>query len=299
MTRSALSPGTARLTAALRELKDRVGLSLAGLAAATTFSKSSWERYLNGRTLPPRGAVTELCRLAGEPDGHCLALWDIAEAEWGGRSESAVRPSSPSAGVSADTSPAPPLTSEPPARSVVDSKAITAGGRPWTVAVAVLTSVCAAVLAIVVLALLLLPDRADTPRPSTHPPATDPLCRAATCAGKDPMAMRCAAAPDTLTEHRTATGASVQLRYNRVCGTSWARMWGARIGDRIEMTTDGPDAAHRRGARVSSRSEADTYVYTLMSLTPPGAAVRACFLPVKGGGTECFEARTSQGTPAP
>ena len=75
-----MTPEQARLAAALRELRARTGLSLAALAAKTAFSKSSWERYLNGRTLPPHTAVQELCRLAGEPDGRCLALWEIAES---------------------------------------------------------------------------------------------------------------------------------------------------------------------------------------------------------------------------
>ncbi|MBC2906757.1 helix-turn-helix domain-containing protein [Streptomyces sp. PSKA01] len=75
----------ARLAEALRELKSRTGLSLAALSVRTPFSKSSWDRYLNGKTLPPREAVQVLCRLALEPDGRCLALWDIAETEWSGR----------------------------------------------------------------------------------------------------------------------------------------------------------------------------------------------------------------------
>ncbi|MGW2956879.1 helix-turn-helix domain-containing protein [Streptomyces sp. NPDC001220] len=67
--------------AALRALRDRTGLSLAGLAAKTTFSKSSWQRYLGGRALPPRAAVEQLCALAGEPAGRCLALREVVAAQ--------------------------------------------------------------------------------------------------------------------------------------------------------------------------------------------------------------------------
>ncbi|MCU8595283.1 helix-turn-helix domain-containing protein, partial [Streptomyces sp. A13(2022)] len=74
-----------RLVAALRELKAGSGLSLAALAERTPYSKSSWERYLNGKSLPPRQAVRDLCRLANEPDGRLLALWEIAESRWSGR----------------------------------------------------------------------------------------------------------------------------------------------------------------------------------------------------------------------
>ncbi|WP_405577283.1 DUF2690 domain-containing protein [Streptomyces sp. NBC_01190] len=111
------------------------------------------------------------------------------------------------------------------------------------------------------------------------------------------MDMKCAAAPDTLTERpTTTTGASVQVRYSRVCGTSWARMWGARIGDRIEMRAGGPGTPIR-GARIGDQADADAYVYTPMSVTRPGPMVQACFLPEAGGEKECFEARAGPSGP--
>ncbi|MEV0478601.1 helix-turn-helix domain-containing protein, partial [Streptomyces prunicolor] len=88
-----------QLDSSLRELKTRTGLSLAGLAAKTPYSKSSWERYLNGKTLPPREAVEELCQLAGEPEGRCVALWEIAEAETSGRGASETPPPPPPAPI--------------------------------------------------------------------------------------------------------------------------------------------------------------------------------------------------------
>ena len=80
--------GSSPLAAGLRELRGRTGLSLAGLAARTPYSKSSWERYLNGKKLPPRDAVEALCRLAEEPAGRLLALWELADADWSGRGRS-------------------------------------------------------------------------------------------------------------------------------------------------------------------------------------------------------------------
>ncbi|KOG88513.1 hypothetical protein ADK38_19375, partial [Streptomyces varsoviensis] len=79
------APECARLAESLRRLKERTGLSLAGLAAKTAYSRSSWERYLNGKKLPPRQAVEALCRLAGEPLGRTVALWELADLEWSGR----------------------------------------------------------------------------------------------------------------------------------------------------------------------------------------------------------------------
>lgn len=109
------------------------------------------------------------------------------------------------------------------------------------------------------------------------------------------MAMRCAAQPDTVARHRTATGAWMELRHSRECGTTWARTWGGRIGDRIEMTVPGrTEAAH--AAQVGNAMDAESYVYTLMAATGPGTVVRACFQPAAKAGAapgrkECFDGR--------
>ena len=67
-------------------------------------------------------------------------------------------------------------------------------------------------------------------------------------------------------------------------------MWGARIGDRIELTVPGrPATVHR--AEVRTSEEANTYIYTLMAVTAPGTVVRACFQPAAGGRSECFDGR--------
>ncbi|MEU9432386.1 DUF2690 domain-containing protein [Streptomyces sp. NPDC048252] len=148
------------------------------------------------------------------------------------------------------------------------------------------------------MALFLLPGRHGAPLPAAHPPAssspsvTGPRCRGTACEGGSPMDMRCATAPETLAEHVTATGASVQLRYSRECGTSGTRMWGARIGDRIESEAAGGVRTYR--AEVKDRAEADTYVHTAMTATRPGTLVRTCFLPTADGRKECFEARVDR-----
>ncbi|MFE5139951.1 DUF2690 domain-containing protein [Streptomyces fagopyri] len=130
------------------------------------------------------------------------------------------------------------------------------------------------------------------------PPATGPLCRHTACQNKDPIAMRCAADPLTLAEHETATGAWIQVRYSLECGTSWARMWGADVDDRVEIRASGRDDSVR-AAQVTSRGEADTYVRTSMSVVSPGMSVKACFSSAAGGGKECFETRTDKAVFAP
>ncbi|MEV6942242.1 DUF2690 domain-containing protein [Streptomyces sp. NPDC051172] len=271
-----MTPERARLASALRELRTRTGLSLAALAAKTAFSKSSWERYLNGRTLPPRTAVQELCRLAGEPDGRCLALWEIAESEWSGRATQADRADTPAQALSPVADPLPPPDPVEVGKG---------GGHRRAATVAVLASVCAVAVGGVAVALLLLPRHGGEPRPAAAATSTPgPRCRASSCEGRNPIDMYCAARPDTLATRHTATGAWLEVRSSKECGTSWARMWGTRVGDRLELTAGG----RVRGAEVENTVDADSFVYTPMTVTGPGTVLRTCFRPAKGTGEECF-----------
>ncbi|GAB2894851.1 hypothetical protein GCM10027074_73290 [Streptomyces deserti] len=278
------SPGRARLAAALRELKGRTGLSMAGLAAKTTFSKSSWERYLNGKTLPPREAVQDLCRLAGEPEGRCLALWEIAESECSGRAAEAT-PAQPRTDTRTQARTGTETETGAPARTEAAR-----GGHQGIAAVAVLASVSAVVAGSVAAALFLLPGQDGEPRTSPTPSATGPRCRGAACEGRSPMHMKCGVGPQTLATHRTATGAELQLRYSAACGSSWARMWQTRIGDRLEVTARGRGAGVHR-AEIEDAVDAESYIYTPMTATRPGTVVRACFQPAADGARECFDGR--------
>ena len=73
-----LDPGIRRLVVRMRQLKDHSGLSLAALAAKTASSRSSWERYLNGKAVPPPQAVEALARVSGTDPAPLLALWEVA-----------------------------------------------------------------------------------------------------------------------------------------------------------------------------------------------------------------------------
>lgn len=77
-----LSPQARLLVERLRVLKDRLDLSLAALAAKTAYSKSSWERFLNGRKPPTRQAVLSIAELAGADSARLLALWELADRSW-------------------------------------------------------------------------------------------------------------------------------------------------------------------------------------------------------------------------
>ncbi|UNO40316.1 helix-turn-helix domain-containing protein [Streptomyces sp. MST-110588] len=96
-----------QLVGQLRRLKDHSGLSLASLAAKTTYSRSSWERYLNGKQLPPRDAVEQLARVCGTEPTRLLVLHELAAEAWpdatvenGGADEAVETLEAPEAGRS-------------------------------------------------------------------------------------------------------------------------------------------------------------------------------------------------------
>ncbi len=214
-------PERAELAAALREVRRRTGLSLTGLEERTPFSKSSWGRYLKGDTLPPRDAVRALCRLAGEPDGRCLALWEIAEAAAGSGRAAHAPADAPSRATERKEASAPP----PPEGT----------NRNRSLRVAVAVAAGAAVLASAVTAAVVLTDGGApdgsagtagtapaSPGAAVVPP---PRCRGASCAGKDPINMLCGVHPDTLTTYRTAAAPAWNCatapgagRAGRACG---------------------------------------------------------------------------------
>lgn len=69
----------------LRLLKDRAGLSLARLAARCWCSRSSLERYLNGKVFPPRDTVQAISDTCGGDTAAVLTLWELAWAARGGK----------------------------------------------------------------------------------------------------------------------------------------------------------------------------------------------------------------------
>ncbi|MGW2919847.1 helix-turn-helix domain-containing protein [Streptomyces angustmyceticus] len=77
-----LDPQVGEFTGQLRRLVDRSGLSVATVADRTGYSKTSWERYLNGRLLPPLRAVVALAETTGAQPAHLTTLWELAERAW-------------------------------------------------------------------------------------------------------------------------------------------------------------------------------------------------------------------------
>ncbi|WP_326703956.1 helix-turn-helix domain-containing protein [Streptomyces cyaneofuscatus] len=77
-----LDPQIREFASQLRRLVDRSGLNINAVADRTGFSKTSWERYLNGRLLPPRRAVIALADVTGTPQHHLTTMWELAERAW-------------------------------------------------------------------------------------------------------------------------------------------------------------------------------------------------------------------------
>ncbi|MFE5819460.1 peptidoglycan-binding protein [Streptomyces sp. NPDC056479] len=90
-----LDPRVRQLVVRLRRLKDHSGLSLRQLAARTGYSPKSWERYLGGRSLPPREAVEALARALDEDPTRLLALHEVANEAWGSRRAETAMPTEP------------------------------------------------------------------------------------------------------------------------------------------------------------------------------------------------------------
>ncbi|MEU3794652.1 helix-turn-helix domain-containing protein [Streptomyces fructofermentans] len=67
-----------RLVVQMRQAKDHSGLSLSALANRTGYSRSSWERCLNGRALPPLWALEALADACGGDRTELTALWEVA-----------------------------------------------------------------------------------------------------------------------------------------------------------------------------------------------------------------------------
>lgn len=268
-----MPPEWAGLCRTLRELRAGTGLSLAALAAKTPYSKSSWERYLNGRTLPPRQAVEQLCALAGADPRRPLAQWELAETVWSGRAGKG-RQSPADDEVAAAPADGPGWRARQP--------------RPWVLGAAILVVVATAAT------LAVRPGPSPDPLPAVDVRATvqGPGCHGTNCTGKDAEDLECsnfAEPPTTLGEQRL-DGTVVKVRHSAVCETVWARIDRGTEGDLVEVLV--PDIPAQRVA-VKDRFDATGSVSTPMAAASGAALpqVRACL--VRAGQRHCFTAAPS------
>ncbi|MFE7455942.1 helix-turn-helix domain-containing protein [Streptomyces sp. NPDC057554] len=272
-----------RLAATLRELRAATGLSLVGLAAKTPYSKSSWDRYLNARAMPPRDAVERLCALAGREEQRPIALWELAENAWSGRDCPSVRPGKRAARRQDAPRHTPGRTTAPP----VDPRR-TRPPFPWLHAAAL--GGAAALAAGLLIALLPSGDRPAEDHASTTGLTIPSVgCHGASCEGKNAEDQDCSTArtpPVELGEHRFA-GTVVKIRRSEVCETVWARIDRGVAGDRVEILAPGSRAHH---AVVQDEFDETGSVSTAMAAAPEKALnrVQACL--VREDGRHCFSA---------
>ncbi|MFF5444787.1 helix-turn-helix domain-containing protein [Streptomyces sp. NPDC012888] len=265
-----------QLAAEMRQLREATGLSLAALGRRTPYSKSSWERYLNGKQPPPRPAVEALCAVAGEHPARLLALWELADAAWSGRARPA--PAGADGAREAATAPAPP---DPPVRA--------AARRRRAAPAAVI--LCAGGLAAAV-ALVLLPGSGPRSQAAAEPerPVRNPGCAAAACAGEDPLRMGCGGEGmvATVLTGKAPGGRELELRYGEYCRAVWVRASGLGAGDRVDLSV--PDSPVPQVRRVTGQ-DAGQYVATPMAPAAGGpAGARFCLTPGDTGesGRVCF-----------
>ncbi|WP_190034343.1 helix-turn-helix domain-containing protein [Streptomyces fructofermentans] len=289
----------------LKEAKDATGLSFAALAASTAYSKSSWERYLNGKAFPPRGAVEALARLGGTDPAGLLALWRLADGAWSGRD--ARRPADPprvtkaepEAETEAKAAPGPeprPGTQTPavagpkpgaghedasdgqPARGSADHEcagpglqaapARGPGRRAVAVAVVATVAVMAAVFGVATWVRAAADGGAEPPAGTRSPVP----CRGKTCTDHDSEQGETACWTDAATHAvRTVRGRTVELRHSPVCAAVWGRIRDPLPADRVWVeTSDG--RRQSRQVSVPGRS-----LYTLMIGVERPADARTCF----------------------
>ncbi|MFB7494143.1 DUF2690 domain-containing protein [Streptomyces sp. NPDC056161] len=273
-----LDPQVKEFTGQLRRLVDRAELSIAALADRTGYSKTSWERYLDGRLLAPKGAIVALAEVTGTHPVHLTTMWELAERSWS-RSElrhdltmEAIRITQ--ARAARGEFGAPPRGPDPGAAS---------GGRGGRRQAAMFLAGFVGVL-LVIAGFLLLTGRgsdkknnggtARSPAPSTGTAADLPAgvkCVGGDCTGKDAEAMGCAG--DLVTTAGTATvgTVTVEVRYSRTCGTVWGRITGAGPGDEVRLTVG------TTAGRTGTVTEAgDTLAYTPMVAVRNATGAKAC-----------------------
>ncbi|MEU7377295.1 DUF2690 domain-containing protein [Streptomyces albidoflavus] len=282
----------AHLARELAGLRATTGLSLAGLAARTTASKSSWQRYLGGTQIPPPELVTELCALAGEPPARLLALRELAELS---RRHPHPGPASP-----APAEPSPenvPGTTGPGKGEEPSAAGTPEAGRPHAPPTepapapvpffrrrkVALAGAGALATAAMVAGALLLGGAGEKPEDS----GLWPGCVGERCRGKDSQQQGCGlkgSGMRTVAEREFGRQTVVELRYSPSCRASWVRVRFGAVGDRIEIT--GPDK-ESQSAEVADKFDAQNYLPTPMLAGGP-EGMTACLVQAGSGERHCF-----------
>ena len=77
-----LDPEIKEFVNQLRWLVDLGGLNVAALADRTGYGRTSWDSYLAGELLAPKGAAVALAEAAGTSPVPLVTMWELAERAW-------------------------------------------------------------------------------------------------------------------------------------------------------------------------------------------------------------------------
>jgi len=267
------------LVAELRDLKDHAGLSLAVLGSRTPYSKSSWERYLNGKALPPQHAVTSLGKLADADPARLVALWELANTAWRDHSSGDTGGARDAGDVhdrlfeelSSVTERAPAAQAEEPPSG---SRRF---GRQLIRAVVTL----AAVVGLFVSLYAAFgrhsgahADRDGTVDKDAPTRQLDVNCFADSCSGKNPGQSGCGGDAWTAALYKVA-GVYVELRYSDACKAAWSRISWGHPGDIARVVGEG-------GQTFQNKVHYDTDTFSAMVAAPSPSTAKACVLLTSG-----------------
>ncbi|MEU1182201.1 DUF2690 domain-containing protein [Streptomyces sp. NPDC005820] len=301
-----LDPQVREFAEQLRRVVDRAGLSPGAVADRTGYSRASWEKYLDGRLIAPRGAVVALAEVTGTPPAHLITLWEPAERAWS-RAELRHQQTVDDARiVRARAAPGefgPPGSGQRgPERSVAVpgvagpagvSPALpsdTAGGAGRGVRARRPVLFLAGVVGVLVLALgaflltdAVVPgrtaDASGSPSPSARTSAALPSgvrCAGAGCTGKDAERMGCSGDLVTTAKSAPVGPAVVEVRYSETCGAAWGRITGAVPGDVVRVTV----GSRRETGTITGDGE--TIAYTPMIAVHGPDQAKACAVLASG-----------------
>ncbi|MCQ8774415.1 helix-turn-helix domain-containing protein [Streptomyces telluris] len=275
----------------MRAMKGRSELSLLELAEATSISKSSWERYLNGKQFPPRQAVEALCSVAGLPSEALLARWEPAEASWSRRRTPEASPGGASTivaghGVVSETAASPHSSvggiRDQHRRASWWLRALAAGSRLLTRRPVITTLAVMALCGAMISAAFLVRLSRSSAMPAP------PVCVLDLCEGNDPGPAVCEDAR-TLVDHVAFDGTRLAIEHSPRCRAAWVRT--PRLSAEAHIEIEGPEA---RTASVTGAStglgKAGRPVTTPMISAPRPEELRACYYaPEHHPGVECFQ----------
>lgn len=313
--------GRQQLASEMRRLKERSGLSYGRLAAQTHYSRSSWERFLNGKQLPTTVAVEEFARAMGADTGSLLDLLERAgeamdpDADPGPDENAGPVPAPGPVPVPV---PVPSVQGGPEDELVPPGRRLGPSGRwrlsssrgwkerAWNAHVRRAGLIGAGALIGCLITVVAIDtgmvrgvaaashspqagggssasNAANLSRQSRpSPPNARPGCHEDTCLRRDPQAKDCQW--DATTARETwLRGMHIELRYSAACGSVWGRVENGAVGDSVTIKDK-----YGLGLSATIRVDRDTYTSMLaVTSEAPPSSVTVCGAIPKYHALEC------------